>query len=52
MPRPERCYKTALYSWPVEAVNWAASLPRPDATGLYLHYVLYECTCILTDVCV
>lgn len=34
MPRPERCYKTALYSWSVEAVNWAASRLRPDATGL------------------
>lgn len=33
MPRPERCYKTALYGWSVEAVNWAASLLRPDATG-------------------
>lgn len=33
MPRPECCYKTALYSWSVEAVNWAASLLRPDATG-------------------
>lgn len=34
MPRPEHSYKTALYSWPVEAVKWAASLLRPDATGL------------------
>lgn len=34
MPRPEQCYKTTLSSWPVEAVNWAASLLRPDATGL------------------
>lgn len=33
MPRPERCYKTALYSWSVEAVDWAAGLPRPDAIG-------------------
>lgn len=34
MPRPEHRYKMVLYSWPVEAVNWAASLLRPDATGL------------------
>lgn len=38
MPRPVRCYKTALYSWSVEAVNWATSLLRPDATGQLEHF--------------
>lgn len=33
MPRPEHCYKTALYGQSVEAGDWAASLHRPDATG-------------------